>query len=525
MVITRVYNYSLKLLASRWFFFVIVMLFAVQAAQLALTSAYPMAFDESYHVGVTQFFSGYWQPFVSSQSPDTYVHGAIAHNPSFLYHFLLSFPYRVVAAFTDNVAVQVVVLRLVNVGLAVGTLFVLRRLFVQLHVMPHLSNLVLFVVALTPMFSALSAQVNYDNAIVLLTAVVGYYLVKLLTAEQLHARTFMLLLAMSLLGCLVKFSFLPVLLGVFLCVGIVFVRRARRCGSGELFGQLQNTAKTLGRKQLLALGALGTVSVGLFVSFYGYALVRYHNPVPQCNQILSVEACTHYYAWNRNFLAAQNKTDAPLMNPAEYTLLWVRAVYYHLFAELIPTGGIVGVAKPFYVAVMALTAAAALCVLVRIRDIFARYPALKLLSLVTVVYLLFLWGRNYSEYVRLGEWVAVQGRYIVPVMPVVYLLLVLGVRSWLQSSGRRVARHVAAGATVLILALFVHFGGNASYLSNITPWHNWQSYGPSLNMPVSTLVRPYSSVLLSAGITGAAYIWRGSKRRRRQRAYEVDAAS
>lgn len=503
---TTIYKYCLRWLGSRWFLLLIILLFVLQASQLVLTSAYPMAFDEGYHLEVIRFFSHHWQPFIASQPPDTYAQGAIVHNPSFLYHFLLSFPYRLVAAFTDSLAVQVIALRFINVGLAVGTLLVLRRLFGLMRVAPLLANITLFILALTPMFTALSAQINYDNAVILLAAVAGYFAVRLLTAPRLRADTLVLLMAVALLGCVVKFSFLPILCAVLLGAVWTIVARVRRSSPQAVEQEFWQGVRGLSRRRLVGLAGLAVVSVGLFASFYGYAVVRYHNPVPQCNQILSVTACTNYYAWNRNYQALQHKTDVAPMGPLAYTLLWVRAMYYHLFAELVPNGGIVAIARPYFGIIMSLTAMAMVCVVLNLKQLWIRYPALKVLGLVTALYLLLLWARNYSEYLRLGEWVAVQGRYLMPVVAFIYLVLVLGVADWVRSWGARAAGYVAAPVVALLLGSFVYFGGNARYLAEVTPAHNWQTYGPTLDLPATTLAQIPLAAIVGASIVGVVYV-------------------
>ena len=94
-----------------WLFIALLCLFGAETAWLSVTSRFQMAFDESYHLGLIQFFSHRLNPIVTSQT-NSYNLGAIAHNPSFLYHYLLSFPYRLLDSLGASLRVEVVSLRL-----------------------------------------------------------------------------------------------------------------------------------------------------------------------------------------------------------------------------------------------------------------------------------------------------------------------------------------------------------------------------------------------------------------------------
>lgn len=114
-------------LGSDHFFGITLLIFVVETGWLACTSRFPMAFDEAYHFGLIRFFSHHPDPLVTSQAADTYKYGALIQNSSLLYHYLMSFPYRLIAAVTQNPEMQVIALRFINIALLVGTLFVMRR--------------------------------------------------------------------------------------------------------------------------------------------------------------------------------------------------------------------------------------------------------------------------------------------------------------------------------------------------------------------------------------------------------------
>ena len=76
-----------QLLGSRRFFLFILCFFLFEAAWIALSAVYPEAFDENFHFGLIQTYSHYWLPFFSSQPPHANAYGAVARDPSYLYHY------------------------------------------------------------------------------------------------------------------------------------------------------------------------------------------------------------------------------------------------------------------------------------------------------------------------------------------------------------------------------------------------------------------------------------------------------
>src|SRR5689334_19618168 len=89
------------LLSSRWTTRVILGFFIFEALWVALSAVYPMAFDEDFHLGVIKIYAHQWLPFLSDNAVNTGQFGALSRDPSYLYHWLMSFPFRLVALFTD----------------------------------------------------------------------------------------------------------------------------------------------------------------------------------------------------------------------------------------------------------------------------------------------------------------------------------------------------------------------------------------------------------------------------------------
>lgn len=472
-----------EFLASRWFFIAVLAIFVAEASWLAATSGFQMAFDESFHFQSIQFWSHHLNPIVLHQSPDTYGLGNIVHNPSWLYHYLLSFPYRLFSFITNNVRMQIVALRLLNVGIAVGSLLVLRKTFQRLKFHGGTTNVILCLFALTPVVTALSAQINYDNLLLLAVVSAAYLTVRCLQQlkrGKIEARMLLGLLAVCLFGSLVKYSFLPVLAGIALL--LIWVLGWQFKNRGALWQSFAGSFRKLHTGSKAALIGLCIIGGGLFTAFYGVNLLRYHNPSPQCNQVLSISACSQYYAWERNYTLSQNRASAPpTMNAIHYSLLWAKTTWYQLYAEIIPTGGLVPIAKNFYISLLALTAAAGIATLTQLKRIAKSHPQLIALGIISFIYVLALWARNYHDYINLGEPVAIQGRYFIPALAYYYAFLALGVSYALRGQHAALKFGKLAAATAAV-AVFVTFGGYVRYAAEITPSHGWTSAGQAIDL-------------------------------------------
>ena len=224
---------SIRLLGSGWFFGLTLLLFIAESGWLALTGAFPMAYDEAYHLGLIRVFSHHLSPIITAQAPDTYQFGAIIQNPSFLYHYLLSFPYRLMDLLTHDMELQVVGLRLMNVAIAVASLIVMRKLLRLMNLSGAKANMLVLIFALTPLFTVLSAQINYDNLLILAVAASMYQtmlFLRRLDKGAFDIRRLLILLSLCLFSSLIKFAFLPIFAAI---AGIIVWRTGFLRGKGS----------------------------------------------------------------------------------------------------------------------------------------------------------------------------------------------------------------------------------------------------------------------------------------------------
>ena len=445
-----------RALASRASWYFVFGLFALQAVWFAASAAYPMAFDERYHFGLIQLHAQQWLPFFTSQPP-TGMYGAVVRDPSYLYHWLMSLPYRSIAVFTHNQTTQIILLRLVNVAFFAYALILFRRLMRRVGVSAALTNVSLLLFTLIPVVPFLAATINYDN---LLTVVVPWTV--LLTLDVLAAfrgyrvplARLGVLVAVLLLGALVKYPFLPVAV-----VTVLFLLwhawRQKLFDTAVWRTAWADFRRLSGVRQLLVVVLLA-LAFGLFAERYGVNMVRYHVPVPKCDQAISQRECMEYGPRGRDYGLEQAKPADFHPNPVRYTGSWLYGMWFRLFFAVGPEPVFDTRAPLFAVGRVAIGAAVllALGVAVRFRRLFAARPERVLLLLIMLGYGLALFADNFAEYVDTAAPVAINGRYWVPFLPLFFGLSGL---AWAQLLRRRPA--IKTAAAMLTLAVFVLQGG------------------------------------------------------------------
>jgi hypothetical protein len=462
-----------NLVGSGWTFGFTLLIFVAETAYLALTSRFPMAFDEAYHFSLIKFFSHRLNPIVTIQASGTYGLGAIVQNPSFLYHYLLSFPDRFITLFTSSLELQAVGLRLVNIAFAVASLVIMRKLLRLVNLSGALTNIVILVFALTPIVTVLSAQINYDNLLILATTSCLYEtitFIKKLDRKIFDAKCLLRLLCLCLFASLVKFAFLPILAAIAALIAFRVTSYRPPKGASRLSAAKKSFAD-IGKTSRLLLLAAGFLGSFLFVRFYGVNLVKYHNPAPACNQVLNIQDCEQYYAWDSDYKTQQQEKAHPTpnkMNIAGYSGYWLFINGFGIFGAILPLEGPYYFSPTFCLIVLMLFFIAFVCTIMNSKKVLRANKDLLAITGVGLIYVLSVWARNYHDYLQLGQPIAIDGRYLVPVIIYFYALLGLGAQYALAR--KRTPQLIIKSALVLLTVFsFIYYGGYAQYVTHISP--------------------------------------------------------
>ncbi len=461
-------NYTeriIKLLGSSMFFWAIVTLLVLQAVWIALSGRYPMAFDEDFHLGIIRLYAHHISPFWSNQPEGADMFGAVGRDPSYLYHYLMSFPYRLISLFTASQTIQVLILRFINIGLFAGGLVLYRRLLLKTGVSKAIAHTCLLIFVLLPIVPLLAAQINYDNLLMPMVALIlllaTLFDASLARKKQIDVKTFILLAIVGLLASLVKYAFLPILVAI---AGFIIVRLWQSYRSiSDLRMALLGAWRELSKGLRLGLVALLVLSAGLVVERYGLNTVHYHTPLPDCSKVLSVEQCREYGPWIRDYDFEAAKAQSP-RSPLTYAREWLYEMWFRTFFAVDGPASDFETRGPLTVPALSaigLIAVSSLALPVTALRLFKKYntAVLWLFFAVTAVYISVLWVDGYRAFLRTGQPVAINGRYLLPVLLPVFVVAAAAINELIRKW--RTLKLVVLTAAVLCI---IWGGGALTYI-------------------------------------------------------------
>lgn len=454
-----------SLVASKRFFYGVVGIMILQGLWIALTGRYPMAFDEQFHFGIIQLYAHHISPFWASQPPHANAFGAVFRDPSYLYQYLMSFPYRLISVVVHGQTSQVIILRLINIALFTSSLPLYRRLLLKTGASRALTHLILLLFILIPVVPLLAGQINYDN--LLLPVIAGTLILALSFSEQLrvqqtiNACRLTLLLIACLLGSIIKYAFLPIFAGIILFVALEMYRGHRH--DIKIGVKLLSAIRQMSLATRAALVLAVMVSALLFGERYVINTVRYHTPIPDCAQVLDYNHCQSYGPWIRDYNYAASSTTAN-HSPVLYLGDWAKGMWQRLFFTLAGQDTNYQTRGPFLLPALGAVIFGAFGLVLTglaAKRLWRRYDhtLFWLLGITTLLYVAALWVDNYQEFLNTNVPVALNGRYLLPILPFVMLLLGLGYTEAL----RRWPRLRLFLAAVVVLC-FVWGGGFLTFV-------------------------------------------------------------
>jgi hypothetical protein len=129
-----------------------------------------------------------------------------------------------------------------------------------------------------------------------------------------------------------------------------------------------------------------------------------------------------------------------------------------------------------------------LLALLRGKKLLREHPNLGFLLLITIFYTVVLFIRNYGDFVQTGQKIAINSRYLIPVILPVMVYAILGYRSLLQKK-----YGLKLGFTFIILLLCLEGGGTLTFIDVSNNGWYWPHDKPALeaNQLTQRLVRPF----------------------------------
>jgi hypothetical protein len=412
-----------RVFSSRFLFIALLVVFVFQSVWFAAAIKYRVPPDERYHFQLTNYYSerGLLDgPVISDQGDQIFSLGDVQRVPSYLYHYSLSFPLKIAKKITQQESQQVQFLRLINVIYTLLGLLILYKIFKLIGLSKLQINFVYLALVTTGMYSWLGASVNYDNLAMPFFWLSLYYL--LIFTKNAKLSDALLFISLSMITVLVKVTFAPILV-ISSLVALVYLYKNKKINLRKYKKQinLKNTKLIIATVVLL-------ISSILFVERILLNIINYGAITPKCDVIHSVEECSQNGIYLRG--VEQKKVVSELkiqgeelvVNPIEYTSNWIMLMYDRIYfylghKQMQPTQ------NARLVALITLIFGVVLVFLKRRK--LLNNEQIKIIAIATISYILILFFYNLNGHISNWAKFGWQGRYLLPILPFVYVFAVL----------------------------------------------------------------------------------------------------
>jgi hypothetical protein len=403
-------------------FVALITLFLAYSFFIALQLNRGLIPDEPAHFTFSKHFSTTLG--IPPDTYETYSWGWYIEQNPFLYYWINGRIINIIRFTNPNATDNelLVSLRLVSVVYSLCMLFFTYLLSKEVIQHKWWQLLPVFLLTNTLMFVFVSGGVHYDNLANMLSVAGLYFLVKTLKGQNFLLNSFAWMICIAL-ACLVKYPILPLALAMTISWLIFTIRNHKK-----LLPIKVNVLRTI----FLSL----TLAILLLVNFsiYGINLIRYQSITPPCREILLESQCEiSGYEQRHQEMALDTKLTisesvaAGYPSPFRYVLNdWM----YHI---LLRSFGLSGHRAYFQFELITYYQILfyLIIILVFINLLYWRTFSHLEINLIWIVgfYSLILLLRDYnSELVYGFRQVAVQGRYLFPVIGGIYILFTQSIK-------------------------------------------------------------------------------------------------
>ena len=269
----------------------------------------------------------------------------------------------------------------------------------------------------TLMFVFSSGVVNYDNLTNLLSISAIFFFIKFY--QSFNIKDLIRLLIIVLLGILTKLTFLPLTLILFVLT-LFIIYKNRKGIKDELICFIKQTHPITKVVYLILIIVLFLLVGGL----YGRNILKYGSYQPRCDVVASHEECYQYsYSYKVYYdgFIADTDTNHPSVNLISDFTGWGKFNLQTIYGTLTHRGVFFRMMSiiPFAILLVA-------SLIKAVQIIFKEKkvkPEVVLLFAIFMAYASFLYYYNYNEYLNSGVWNGMQGRYLFPVWPLIYIII------------------------------------------------------------------------------------------------------
>ncbi len=447
---------------------IILAIFILEGLYFTFFATFPQAFDENFHFGLIQIYSHHLSPFLTSQPNGGNPYGAVARDPSYLYHYLLSFPYRIFNLFNQNQTAQIIFLRLINLIIFVTGLLLFKKIMEKVGLSKKLIVVSLLLFILIPIVPQLAGQINYDNLVFLMTGLIVLWSLKLIDKikqKNIDPVLVLAIISLSILTSLVKFEFMPIFLAITIYLLVIALKTFRNSIKLILLNLYHNFRKISLSKKIFLVSFL-ILSLIMFVQRDGYNLIKYHSINPKCDTVLNKIDCQSYSVWYHDYVSHQlvsTNTVSVNKNIFYYIGEWFYWIWYRLFFAV--SGQNTNFSNypplPLPSAAFILISLISLYAFFRLRTkLFKISSYVNMLTLISVIYVLTLFYEGYKTYQYTGVLELMNGRYLVPI-----LLLIITVSGMAISKILFQRKKLKIILASIVILLFLQGGGVITFIT------------------------------------------------------------
>jgi hypothetical protein len=442
---------------ERILLFLIFSVFLFQAIFFAIYLSKFLPPDEGYHYYVSLAYSKViWIP---SNTTTTFLFGDITRIP-YLYYWLNGR----FTNFSNLFGLDILLtLRLVGTFYSFLTLIFLWLASKEVVKEKFFRLLPVFMLSTTMMFNFLGGAVSYDNLVNLLAVASIFFLLKLLKKDFSKPFYLFSLVITLLLISLTKFTALPLVLIMSLIITYKVIK--------DRVWNLNLKNKRIYFAIFLIIGFLLLGNIFL----YGENYLRYKQLIPSCEKIMTHEECSENFLYNRNFeyeaagIASRGGKrirdllfEDQRMNPFDFIFEWERKITPRLYgvfsgrSVIFPRNYQFVYTLLFFILLIPL-----------IRNINKKHIEIYALLTILIFYSWFIiYPLHYISYLKMNSLnIAMQGRYLLPVVPIAYIL-----QTWALEKIR--VYTVRIGLSLLLLLTFL-LGNLYIFYNMLVSYNQW----------------------------------------------------
>ena len=425
-------------------FILILIVFSAYSLFLATHLQTAIIPDETYRFEVSTYFADTFG--IPGDVPIAYSSGDNLYRNPYLGYWLYGRAINIFQLFQPSATEwqTLVALRIFNWLFALGTVIFIYGLSKELISNKWWQLLPVFMLTNTLMFVFLSGGVNYDNPTVFVCAVAITFFVRALKKEK-YVNSSLAWAVFIAAACLIKYSILPLALVMGIIWLVDFIKNKKAL-------ELRPIKEWHWGTIVLFVVFIGLVSLN--IALYVVNLVKFHAITPDCVDTFPQEVCdSSFFGIRHNEMALPEKLTLigafkqGHPEPVRYFFdEWVREMLKRIY-------GIMGEKNYFPINIAYFHIAFFWILLLGFR--YIKKPDFSRISLaaIFIFYMLVLVAMNYNTELAYGfnKYIALQGRYLFPVIGIGYVLIT----HILTKTTNKVLRW---GTLVALVGLFLYSG-------------------------------------------------------------------